>query len=50
VKRGWRVANPVAAVDRPRTAGADVDIRYLDRAEVEALLRAVPDDYLGPTD
>ena len=37
-------ANPVAAVDRPRAAGADPDIRYLDLDEVEALLRAVPDD------
>ena len=31
-------------------AGADPDIRYLDRTEVEALLRAVPADVLGPTD
>ncbi len=50
VKRGWIAANPVAAVDRPRPAGIDPDIRYLDRGEVEALLRAVPDDVLGPTD
>jgi integrase len=40
----------VAAVDRPRAAGTDPDIRYLDRDEVEALLRAIPDDRLGPTD
>ena len=50
LKRGWVAANPVAAVDRPRAAGANPDIRYLDRGEVEALLRAVPDDVLGPTD
>lgn len=50
VKRAWMAANPVAAVDRPRPAGTDPDIRYLDRGEVEALLRAVPDDLLGPTD
>lgn len=50
LKRGWVAANPVAAVDRPRAAGPNPDIRYLDRGEVEALLRAVPDDLLGPTD
>jgi integrase len=50
LKRGWVAANPVAAVDRPRAAGTNPDIRYLDRGEVEALLRAVPDDQLGPTD
>lgn len=50
VKRGAIPANPVASVDRPRTGGADPDIRYLDRTEVAALLRAVPDDLLGPTD
>jgi integrase len=50
LKRGWVAANPVAAVDRPRSPGANPDILYLDRGEVEALLRAVPDDLLGPTD
>jgi integrase len=50
VKREWMLANPVAAVDRPRAPAADPDIRYLDLEEVEALLRAVPDDYFGPTE
>jgi len=50
MKRGWVKANPVAAVDRPRDAGADPDIRFLDLAEFEALLRAVPDDLLGATE
>lgn len=50
VKRGWTSGNPVAAVDRPRDAGADPDIRFLDLAEFEALLRAVPDDVLGTTE
>ena len=50
VKRGWCAANPVAAVDRPRNAGGDPDIRFLDGAELEALLRATPDDLLGPTE
>ena len=44
VKRGWTPANPVAAVDRPRAAGGDADIRYLELDEVEALLRAVGND------
>jgi integrase len=50
VKRGWVRANPVASVDRPVAAASDPDIRYLELDEVEALLRAVPDDYLGPTE
>ena len=50
VKRGWLHSNPVAAVDRPRAPEVDADIRYLELEEVEALLRAVIDDYLGPTD
>lgn len=47
VKRGWARANPVATLDRPPTRGADPDIRFLDDGELEALVRAVPDDALG---
>lgn len=51
VKRGWTTSNPVAATERPRVAHADPDIRFLNREELEALLRAVPrDDVLGPTE
>lgn len=50
VKRSLAPTNPVAAVDRPRPAGANPDFRYLDMADFEALLRAIPDDLLGPTD
>jgi integrase len=50
MKRRWTNANPVAAVDRPRGDGADPDIRFLDLDEFEALLGAVPDDVLGPTE
>lgn len=50
VKRGWVSTNPVAAVDRPRAPAGDPDIRYLNLEEVEALLRAVPDDALGATE
>jgi integrase len=34
-------------VNRPRVSGGDPDIRYLTPDEVDALLRAVPDDRLG---
>jgi integrase len=47
VARGWAVANPVRGVARPRGGTADPDIRYLTMEEVEAVLRAVPDDELG---
>ncbi len=51
VKRGWAPSNPVVAVDRPRAPRTDPDIRYLDREELESLLRAAArDDVLGPTD
>jgi integrase len=47
MKKGWARANPVAAVDRPREDAVDPDIRFLDREEVEALLRATPESPLG---
>jgi integrase len=47
VRRGWAVTNPIRGVDRPRGGAADPDIRYLTMEEVEAVLRAVPDDELG---
>ena len=50
VKRGWAPANPVAAVDRPRSPDREEDIRFLTPAEVDALIEAAPDDELGPTD
>jgi integrase len=43
-------SNPVAGIDRPRAPRGDPDIRFLDLDELEALLRAVPDDYMGLTD
>jgi integrase len=45
-KYGWCVANPVTAADRPRD-GSDPDTRFLDRAELEAVIAATPDDQLG---
>lgn len=48
VKREWATANPVALVDRPRSArSSHRRIRFLQPEELEALLRAVPDDELG---
>ena len=48
VRRGWTTTNPCRRVDRPRAEGADSkEIRFLDHAEVEALLQAVPDDDYG---
>jgi integrase len=40
VKHGWCTSNPVAATDRPQMEQTDPDIRFLDLAELEALLRA----------
>ncbi len=48
MKRGWATANPVALVDRPRASRyAHRRIRFLQPEELEAVLRAVPDDHLG---
>jgi integrase len=50
MKKGWTNANPVAAVDRPRSPDSDPDIRFLTHEELEALLRAVDDpESLGHT-
>lgn len=48
-RRGWASANPCKLVDKPSLPD-DHEIRFLDTAELEALLRAVPDDRLGPTE
>lgn len=50
MKAGLVKANPVAAADKPRATGADADIRFLTVEEVEALVRGVAHDDLGPTD
>jgi integrase len=50
VRRQWAPRNPVDFVDRPPSPPSDPDIRFLDREELEALLRAVDTDLLGPTD
>jgi integrase len=50
LKRGLVTQNAVAMTDRPQSPPTDPDIRFLDREELEALLRASVDDVLGPTD
>ncbi len=50
VKRSLATRNPVQAADKPRAPRTDPDVHFLSVEEVEALLRAVPDDYLGFTD
>ena len=48
VKRGWAEQNPVAAVERPKKARRpERRLRFMQLVELEALLRAVPDDELG---
>ncbi len=38
LRRGWCTSNPVAATDRPEAEHVDADIRFLDLAELEALV------------
>jgi hypothetical protein len=45
-RRGWATGNPCTLVDKPRPAD-DGEIRFLTETEVEALVRAVPDDTLA---
>src|SRR5262249_43942147 len=47
VRRGWVAVNPCRYVDAPRALDCDTAIRFLDAAEVEGLLRAVPTDAFG---
>jgi integrase len=48
IDEGWSAGeNPVKRVEKPALATTDPDVRFLDAEEVEALLRAVPDDPLG---
>ena len=49
-KRGWAAANPVKDAEMPTPDPSGGDIRFLEMPEIEALLRAVPDDVLGPVE
>jgi integrase len=48
-KKGWVSSNPVAEYERPRKSRSETDneLRFLTLEEVEAVLRAMPDDPLG---
>jgi integrase len=48
IDEGWMVGeNPVKRVEKPALSQADPDVPFLETEELEALLRAVPDDALG---
>jgi integrase len=47
IRRGWTTENPCRYVDRPVVRRDNLDIRFLEPAEIEALLRAVPDNDYG---
>jgi integrase len=49
VRRGWCSSNPVVAIDKPRDR-REPEIRHLSVAELEAVLAATPDDFLGQTE
>jgi len=49
-RNGWCASNPCDLVDKPRLE-RNVDIRFLDQPELDALLQAVrPDTPYGPSD
>ena len=52
LRRGYVRENAVSRADNRPSAGADDDgvLRYLRMEDIEAMLRAIPDDHLGPTD
>lgn len=50
IDRGWVTSNPCKRVRRPRQAEVDADIRFLDEAELDALLDACEDTTMGRLD
>ena len=49
-KQEWSAGNPCKLVESPGASDRDGDIHFLSKAELDALLRAVPDKGLGPLD
>jgi integrase len=47
IRRGWATANPCKLVEKPKPHEVDADVRFLDQAELDALLVAVPTDDVG---
>lgn len=52
LRRGWRKVpgNPVEGVERPRVTRRSTKLKFLDQAELEALLRACLDSDIGRQD
>ena len=50
IRRGLASTNPVAAAEKPRAPKRELDVRFLEVEELEALLDAVPKDELGQTE
>lgn len=50
VRQGWVQQNPCKLAEKPRAIDADPDIRFLDGAELDALLAATPTTVLGGVD
>jgi integrase len=50
MRRGWVAANPCKLIDKPQKTDGDADIRFLDPADLEALIGATPDSSLGRVD
>jgi integrase len=46
-RKRWATSNPCELVEGPQDSDADQEIHFLDQTEVEALIRAAPDDDLG---
>ena len=40
LRKGWVIANPCKSVEKPEVADEDQDIRFLDQAQLDALLAA----------
>jgi integrase len=49
VRKGWASSNPVKQIEKPEGPEPNGDIRFLDDADLEALLAAEKDDELGYT-
>jgi len=49
-RRGLVGTNPVRQIDKPRVVDSDPEVRFLDDAQLERLVEAVPDDLRGSTE
>ena len=47
IRHGWATTNPCKYVDTPKAIEPDAAIRFLEHAEIEALLDATPDTDFG---